>query len=152
GSTLNGVIFNKGVTTITWTATDASGNTAACSFTLTVIDAQVPVVTCPVVGNTNRNTNNDLCTWVVPNTNLDATATDNCPGQTVAYVLTGATTGSGASLAGVILNKGVTTVTWTATDASGNTAVCAFTVTVIDAQVPVVTCPVIGNANRNTNG
>ena len=46
-----------------------------CSFTLTVMDNQVPVVTCPVVGNTNRNTNNNLCTWVSPNTNLDATAT-----------------------------------------------------------------------------
>ena len=151
GASLNGVVFNKGVTTVTWTATDASGNTAACSFTVTVIDAQVPVVTCPVTGNANRNANNNLCTYAVAGSEFNATATDNCPGQTVAYVLTGATTGNGTSLAGVLLNKGATTVTWTATDASGNTAVCSFTVTVIDAQAPVVTCPVIGNANRNTS-
>ncbi len=35
-STLNAVVFNAGNTTVTWTATDACGRTATCSFTVTV--------------------------------------------------------------------------------------------------------------------
>lgn len=34
--TLNNVVFNLGVTTVTWTATDLCGNTSNCSFTVTV--------------------------------------------------------------------------------------------------------------------
>ena len=34
--TLNGVSFNIGVTTVTWTALDACGNMSSCSFTVTV--------------------------------------------------------------------------------------------------------------------
>src|SRR5204863_1053466 len=37
--------------------------------------------------------------------------------------------------------KGVTTVTCTATDTSGNTNACTFTVTVNDTQAPSITCP-----------
>ena len=151
GNSLAGVVFNKGVTTVTWKATDAVGNTATCSFTVTVIDNQAPVVTCPFVTAQSRNTNPGLCTWVSPNTNLDATSTDNCPGQSVAYALTGATTGAGSTLNGVIFNKGLTNITWTATDASGNTSSCSFTLTVIDNQAPVVTCPVYWQQTKNTN-
>ena len=34
--TLNGVAFNAGVTTVTWTALDACGNQSSCTFTVTV--------------------------------------------------------------------------------------------------------------------
>lgn len=37
-STLDGVLFHSGVTTVTWTATDGCGNTAQCEFTVTVQD------------------------------------------------------------------------------------------------------------------
>ena len=35
-TTLNGQVFNRGVTTVTWTAKDEAGNTATCDFTVTV--------------------------------------------------------------------------------------------------------------------
>ncbi|MBS1760495.1 MAG: M36 family metallopeptidase, partial [Bacteroidetes bacterium] len=37
--------FNTGVTTVSYTVKDAAGNTANCSFTVTVTDGAVPVVT-----------------------------------------------------------------------------------------------------------
>jgi hypothetical protein len=61
-----------------------------------------------------------LCRAVV---NYSATATDNCPGVIVAC-----NPASGASFP-----LGTTTVTCTATDASGNTANCSFTVAVTNA-------------------
>jgi len=142
GSSLNGVVFNKGVTVVTWTATDAAGLTAVCSNTVNVIDVTAPVIACHPGGNLVVPANAGVCTYQQPDNSWDATATDNCSGVTVAYVLTGATVGTGTSLNTVLFGKGTTTVTWTATDASSNTAVCSFTVLVNDLQAPVFTlCP-----------
>jgi hypothetical protein len=149
GTSLNGVVFNQGVTTVTWTITDGSGNTDVCSFTVTVEDNQNPVITCPV-GDQIVNTDTDVCTYTHSGTAWNATATDNCSVASIEYVLSGVTTGSGTSLDGVTFNLGVTTVTWTATDGSGNTDVCSFTVTVEDNQNPVITCPV-GDQIVNTD-
>ena len=122
----SGSFFPVGITTVTATITDASGNTATCTFTVRVNDTQLPVVTCPaniIVSNTAGQ-----CGAVV---NFTPTATDNCPGVTV--------TSSPAS--GSFFPVGTTTVTVTATDASGNVRTCQFTVRVNDTQVPVITCP-----------
>ena len=72
--------------------------------------------------------------YTVQGTEFDVSATDNCNLVSMAYALTGATpvayNVANTSLAGVDLNGGVTTVTWTATDQCGNMATCVFTVTV----------------------
>ncbi len=48
----------------------------------------------------------------------------------------------GSNLApGAVLPVGVTTVTYTATDTCGRTAMCSFDVTVFDAEPPTLTCP-----------
>ena len=123
----SGSTFQKGVTTVTCTATDASNNTASCTFTVTVNDNQNPAITCPA--NIALNTAPGLCTAVA--TFTTPTPTDNCPGATAACV----------PASGSTFQKGVTTVTCTATDASNNTANCTFTVTVTDNQNPTITCP-----------
>ncbi|MCC5945937.1 MAG: choice-of-anchor D domain-containing protein [Bernardetiaceae bacterium] len=65
----------------------------------------------------------------IPNAN----ATDNCTVVSYEYVLTGATTGTYNSLVDVNFNAGITNVSWTATDNSGNTSPHSnFTVTVKD--------------------
>ena len=151
GTSLAGVVFNSGLTTVTWTAADAALQTDVCSFTVTVLDNQPPVITCPVTVNANRNADAGVCSYTAVTTEFDATATDNCAVTSLTYTLTGATTGTGTSLAGVVFNSGLTTVTWTAADAATNSTVCSFTVTVLDNQPPVITCPVTGNTNRNAD-
>ena len=114
----SGSAFPKGTTTVTATATDASGNTATCSFTVTVVDTQPPVITCPP----NQNVSVPIgqpCGVV----NYPApTASDNCPGVAVVC----------SPPSGSCFPNGTTTVTCTATDTSGNTASCSFTVSTFD--------------------
>lgn len=124
-----GSVLPIGTTTVTYTATDAQGNTATCSFDITVNDNQTPTFSnCP----TSISVNNDpgMCTasvtWTAP------TEMDNCPGVIV----------TSTHNPGDLFSAGTTTVTYTATDASGNTATCSFDVTVIDTEMPVlVNCP-----------
>ena len=40
-------VFLKGVTTVTWTVTDTSGNTNTCAQTVTVNDTEPPTILCP---------------------------------------------------------------------------------------------------------
>jgi gliding motility-associated-like protein len=140
GTSLNGVSFNPGNTIITWLVTDAAGNTANCNFTVNVTDITNPVISsCGATGIQNVNANSS-CKYVVNGTAWDAIATDNCGVSTLAYTLSGATTGTGTSLNGISFNLGTTIVTWTATDAAGNTATCSFNVVVTDNTNPTITC------------
>src|SRR5204862_67510 len=120
-----GSSFAVGPTTVTSTATNSSGNTATCTFTVTVLDNQPPQITCPA--NLTVNAAPGACSSSVTFT---VGATDNCPGVTM----------SSSPASGSSFPVGTTTVTSTATDAHGNSATCSFTVTVTDAQPPVITC------------
>ncbi len=143
----SGETFNVGITTVTYTITDGAGNSTNCAFTVTVNDTENPSISCP--GNVS--TNNDLgsCSAIV-NGIAPTGFSDNCSGTIVTYTFTGATTGSGSNDAsGEAFNVGTTTVTYTATDASGNTTTCSFTVTVNDTQAPSISCP--GDQNESTN-
>jgi subtilisin-like proprotein convertase family protein len=124
----SGSAFPKGITTNSFTVTDASGNTASCSFTVTVQDHENPTITCP--GNMVVNTDAGQCTAVVT---YSVSSSDNCPGQSV--------TQTAGLASGSAFPKGITTNSFTVTDASGNTASCSFTVTVQDHENPTITCP-----------
>ena len=123
----SGSSFPVGTTTVTCTATDASGNTGTCTFTVTVTDAAPPAVTCPsnIMANAPAGTCSATVNYTTP------AGTDNCGTPTVMCV-----PASGSSFP-----VGTTTVTCTATDASGNMGTCSFTVTVRDATAPAITCP-----------
>lgn len=89
-------------------------------------------------GSSNtRYTSASGCTYAVNASEFTPTATDNCANATLTYTLTGATTGSGSNLSGVSLNKGTTTITWSAYDGA-NTSTYAFNVTVLDTVKPTV--------------
>ncbi len=147
GTSLNNVVFNQGTTTVTWKALDGSGNFVTCSFDVQVGDDQDPAITnCASIGNQTVAANVGVCTYTHNNNTWNATATDNCTVSTLVYTLSGATTGTGTSLNGRLFNLGVTTVTWVASDAAGNTDTCQFTVTVQDTQLPIMlSCGAVGN-------
>ncbi|MEI7897215.1 MAG: HYR domain-containing protein, partial [bacterium] len=130
---------DRGPNTVILTVTDVNSNVATCNSTVTVNDVIKPTITyCP--GNQSVNTATGACTYTHGDDTWNATATDICGVTSLTYVLTGLTTGTGTTLSGVTLNKGITTVTWTASDASLNSQTCAFTVTVTDNQDPVAIC------------
>ncbi|XP_072046866.1 hyalin-like [Amphiura filiformis] len=129
--------FPVGITTVTYTFSDASGNIATCQFDVDVsraVDSIPPVITgCPtsdirVTSSTGSNTATAI--WTEPR------ATDN----------SGVTpTRSSSHAPGSDFPVGITTVTYTFSDASGNIATCQFDVDVsraVDNIPPVITgCP-----------
>jgi hypothetical protein len=122
-----GNLFPVGTTEVTYTATDAHGNTAKATQTVTVIDDTRPTIAAP--SDLSVETGPD-CGTVVSDEKLGtATASDNCPGVTV--------TRSGVP-SGNLFPVGTTEVTYTATDAHGNTATATQDVTVIDNTPPVI--------------
>ena len=133
----SGASFPVGTTNVSCTATDASGNQASCSFTVTVTDNQNPVITCPANITTVDNAPGACGALLNPGT---ATATDNCSVSSVV-----GTRSDGQPL-NALYPLGVTTITWKATDASGNMATCAQTITVTNPPAVVtITGPASGS-------
>jgi PKD repeat protein len=134
--TFNSVMLSPGAHALSISVGDGS-DTAFCTATVTVVqDIDPPTITCPA----DREVNADplVCAAVVCGI-APTSAGDNCSGFTIAYTLTGATTGSGSDDAsGAVFNLGTTIVTYTITDAVGLTASCSFNVTVVN-PAPVVT-------------
>jgi hypothetical protein len=114
--------FPLGDTTVTWTVTDGSGNTATATQTVTVKDTTLPTITAPADVNGNVNASCGASGVVIGN----AITADNC---SVASVTNDAPD---------IFLLGETTVTWTVTDGSGNTATATQLVTMGDTIFPVV--------------
>ncbi|WP_254094638.1 HYR domain-containing protein [Dawidia soli] len=133
-----GATFTLGIHTVTYEATDAAGNKETCSFTVTVTDDTKPVLTnCPtdIAVTTNATTCDAVVNWAPP------TVTDNCDAAPVVTV---------SNTPGSAFTPGVHTVTYEATDASGNKESCSFTVTVTDGTKPVFTnCPADIHATTN---
>jgi len=139
--------YNYSITR-TFTAADENNNASTCVQIITVQDITAPSVTC--VATAIRPTAAGSCTYLVSGSEFDAAASsDNCSAVSLTYELSGATTATGsASLDGIELNKGTTTIQWTASDVTGNSSACSFDVTVSDTELPVITCPAnitIGN-------
>ncbi len=124
----SGETFPVGTTTVTFQVEDASGNTATCSFDVTVNDNEAPEITS--VSNITQNVDVDSCSATVEYEL--PTATDNCEGVEVTLT-EGLASGSEFPL-------GVTEVTYTATDAAGNEVTTTFTVTVVDNIAPEISC------------
>lgn len=116
--------FPLGTTFVTCTAIDTSSNSAACVFSVIVVDSERPVITCPanVAVGTQSGQTSAVVNYPPPN------VTDNSAGVT-----SGCLPASGSSFP-----LGVTTVTCTATDAAGNKSSCSFTVSVGGAVAKVI--------------
>ncbi len=117
--------FPVGTTTVTWTISDIHGNSNSCQQIVTVTDNEPPTIICPV--------------------NVFAF---NDPGQCSAIItLIPPITGDNCGVASVTNNSssdfpvGTTIVTWTVADIHGNSNTCQQSVTVIDNELPTITCP-----------
>jgi hypothetical protein len=139
-----GSLFALGTTNVNCIAKDAAGNTASCTFTVTILDTEPPVITTP----TNIISANDIgqCSAVV---NFMVTVRDNLPGAIVVC----------APPSGSTFPLGITTVVCIARDAAGNKATNSFRVTVIDTEKPALHLPAdivipcaAGTANYTVTG
>ena len=111
------------MTTITYEARDAAGNAVADSFTVSVADAEAPVIAgmpADMSFDIDFPATSRSVSWSEPS------ASDNAPGVTLQRI-EGPASGSAFPI-------GTTTITYEATDAAGNTARASFTVAV--AQIP----------------
>ena len=113
----SGNIFPVGTTTVTYTATDAAGNSTTATQTVTVIDNTAPVITAPAPITVNAGLSGFA---VVPNFVTSTISSDNCGPVTV----------SQSPLAGTTVGLGTHIITLTATDAAGNTSTATTTFTV----------------------
>ncbi|MEM9835353.1 MAG: HYR domain-containing protein, partial [Bacteroidota bacterium] len=131
------IMGNGTVVPVTITADDGNGNTANCTFTVSLVD-NVPVnLACP--GGQIVIASSDNCDAELPDFSGDATVTNECMSPAAGVTFTQAPT------AGTIIQSSQLdlpqTVTLTAQDINGNLANCTFTVTMIDTLAPMLTCP-----------
>jgi gliding motility-associated-like protein/uncharacterized repeat protein (TIGR01451 family) len=116
-------IFSMGVTTVTYTVTDALGESASCSFTVTVTDDTDPVAICRDIS-----VDLDIETGTVSITagDINNGSFDNCGIASMEIDVTDFD----------CTNLGPNAVTLTITDFSGNISTCTATVTVNYAVIP----------------
>ncbi len=130
-NTLDGAVFPVGQTNITWTATDASGNTTVCNIAIIVTDDVAPIQTSGIADGTviDSTAMGGGCTatvnWIAP------TFVDNCLNPVVP---------TSTHTPGSTFSVGTHFVEYTATDPSGNVTVVSFTVEVTDGVPPVAGC------------
>jgi hypothetical protein len=122
-----GNAFPVGTTTVTYTATDAHGNTATATQMVTVVDNTPPTITVPPTLTVFTGPNATSCSALVNDATLGVSVSDNCSGVTLTRTPSGNT-----------FPAGTTTVTYTATDQAGNVASATQTVTVVDNTPPVI--------------
>jgi len=116
--------FVLGETTVTWIATDTSGNSASATQTVTIVDTTSPIITAP-----------DSITAEATSANSNIVALGNPISSDLVDIP------SISNNAPDVFPLGETTVTWTAVDESGNSASATQTVTIVDTTSPELTMP-----------
>jgi len=123
-------LFTAGATTVTFTAFDVAGNSASCTLIVTVFEFLPPqIVNCPtdIIAYTTADSCVVAVFWDAP------TAIDTCE--------QGAVFMTNDFDPGELFGVGITTVTYEASDVSGNVSSCSFNVEIRDTLAPVIICP-----------
>jgi hypothetical protein len=134
-----GNVFPVGPTTLTYSATDAHGNTSSANQLVTVVDNTPPTISCPANVTVYLPLNSTATSMAV--NYPAATASDNCGSVGITY----------SQNSGTVFPVGPTTVTVTATDTHNNSSSCQFTVTVLYDFTgffsPVANAPTLNSVN-----
>lgn len=126
----SGPIYPVGTTVNTFQVVDVSGNTASCSFSVTIDDTEGPSITCP--SDILQSNDSSFCSAIVNFTT--PMGTDNCSGASTVQTL-GLSSGSSFPV-------GTTVNSFIVTDASGISTSCSFNIVVNDDEAPIFTsCP-----------
>ena len=126
----NGSLLAVGSYNVTCIASDGcGGNSNSCSFTLNVVDATPPTISCP------SNTTVDCSQSTDPSSTGTATASDDCDFNP-SVTFTDSTSGTCPT---VIYR------TWFAVDSSGNTNQCTQVITIQDTTAPTITSSPTGS-------
>jgi hypothetical protein len=125
----SGATFPAGVTTVTCTATDSQGNSATCTFTVTILPDHLqpdcPPTSLSITG----------CPPRMPNFATNGLVTDNCTPVGEISVIQNPP-------AGTALPPGATQATLVICDLAGNCRECVVTIqAVYSGTPPVITCP-----------
>lgn len=115
--------YSVGITNVTWTAVDSSSNTATGTQNISVLDTTPPTITAPqdiVAEVADALGAADLGTPESDDTVQVGSVTNDAPDQ---------------------FSIGQSTITWTATDAAGNTATDTQLVTIQDTTPPTLVAP-----------
>lgn len=129
--------YPTGLTTITWTVTDADGRTASCTQRVNVnssacgTDTQTPTITAPADVTVGTGAINPGCTVTLDDELGQPEVEDNCA---VTVTITGAPAGNNFA-------PGTYTLTYTAKDGAGNHASDTQVVTVVDDTPPIIAAP-----------
>ena len=116
--------FGLGTTTITWTATDSSGNISTTTQTVTITDTTAPSIVAPAdITQEATSSSDNLVSLPLPaatDTVSDVTITNDAPST---------------------FSLGETIVTWTATDEAGNSSTVTHKVIITDTTAPSISAP-----------
>ncbi|MBA7609333.1 hypothetical protein ES703_16524 [subsurface metagenome] len=112
--------YTLGETLVTLLIEDVHGASDTCQATVKVVDKTPPDIRCPDTVFLTSDENGQATA------SFSATATDNCDSSLII-----------TSDAPALYPLGITNVTFTATDAAGNTAICTTMVTVVDITQPL---------------
>ncbi|MCP4108252.1 MAG: HYR domain-containing protein, partial [Desulfobacteraceae bacterium] len=119
-----------GENTITLNTIDGSGNSSACTVTVTVNDTEAPVAVCPAtIADVSLDASGN---GTLPANIGDGSSTDNCDSPP---------TETSPSQSYTCDDLGEQSVTLTATDGSDNDHTTTCTFTVVDIIDPVAVCP-----------
>lgn len=120
--------FALGITTVTWTVTDNTGNTETSTQNVIVTDNESPVITtCASDRTLDGDVNGEA---LVPNITAEITASDNCDTDLSVVQL---------PAAGTTIPQGLTIITITVTDDAGNNVTCSADIDVVVGTVPNIT-------------